>query len=171
MFSVTGLEFSFTQAPASMKSVLQALWLLTVTFGNILVVVIAKIKISNSQAVEFFFYASLMAVDVCLFIYMATKYKYRNENDEKSGDEAHRNGVIVNMNGNSGHMLNQTFTTANGHGPIVSAIAAGSAGLGPRSSVSNSSISDENLDASPKCLKQRPTNGKNGVDNYGYSDI
>lgn len=170
MFSVTGLEFSYSQAPTSMKSVLQALWLLTVTFGNILVVVIAKMKISDSQAVEFFFYAALMAVDVCLFIYLAIKYKYRNENDVNPADDAHRTGVIVNMNGNSGSTLNQTFSTANGHGPTVSAIAAGSAGLGPRSSLSNSSISDENLDASPKCLKQRP-NGKNGADNYGYSDI
>lgn len=171
MFSVTGLEFSFTQAPASMKSVLQALWLLTVTFGNVLVVVIAKIKISDSQAVEFFFYAALMAADVCLFIYLAIKYKYRNENDAHSADDAHRTGVIVNMNGSSGNGLNQTFTVANGHSPTISAIAAGSTALGPRSSLTNSSISDEKLDASPKCLKQRSTNGKSGVDNYGYSDI
>lgn len=171
MFSVTGLEFSFTQAPASMKSVLQALWLLTVTFGNILVVVIAKIKISDSQAVEFFFYATLMAVDVCIFIYLAIRYKYRNENDMNHSDDAHRTGVIVNMNGSSSNVMNQTFTTAKGHGPTVSAIAAGSAGLGPRSSLSNGSISDEKLDASPKCLKQRSTNGKNGADNYGYSDV
>lgn len=32
MFSVTGLEFSFTQAPQSMKSVLQAAWLLVSDF-------------------------------------------------------------------------------------------------------------------------------------------
>lgn len=32
MFSVTGLEFSFTQAPQSMKSVLQAAWLLVSIF-------------------------------------------------------------------------------------------------------------------------------------------
>lgn len=160
MFSVTGLEFSFTQAPESMKSVLQALWLLTVTFGNVLVVVIAKIKISESQAVEFFFYAVLMAFDICLFIYLAIKYKYRNESDLSPNDD--RTGVVVNMNGNSGHTMNQTFTT--GHGPTVAAIAS-------RSPISNGSISDENLDSSPKCLKQRPTSGKHGADNYGYSDI
>lgn len=171
MFSVTGLEFSFTQAPASMKSVLQALWLLTVTFGNVLVVVIAKIKISNSQAVEFFFYATLMAIDVCIFIYLAIKYKYRNETDMNQVDDERRTGVIVNMNGSSGNVMNQTFTAAIGHSPIVSAIAAGSTGLGPRSSLTSSSISDETLDASPKCLKQRSTNGKNGANNYGYSDI
>lgn len=40
MFSVTGLEFSFTQAPESMKSVIQGCWLLTVAFGNVIVVII-----------------------------------------------------------------------------------------------------------------------------------
>merc|ERR1719431_2048360 len=41
MFSVTGLEFSFSQAPDSMKSVLQAAWLLTTAFGNVIVILIA----------------------------------------------------------------------------------------------------------------------------------
>merc|ERR1712200_353122 len=36
MFTITGLEFSYSQAPESMKSVLQACWLLTVAFGNII---------------------------------------------------------------------------------------------------------------------------------------
>lgn len=49
MFSVTGLEFSFTQAPESMKSVLQACWLLSVAIGNMLVVVVAKMKFFESQ--------------------------------------------------------------------------------------------------------------------------
>lgn len=40
MFSVTGLEFSFTQAPESMKSVIQGCWMLTVAFGNLIVVII-----------------------------------------------------------------------------------------------------------------------------------
>ena len=42
MFSVTGLEFAFTQAPISMKSLLQAAWLLTVAIGNLIVIIIAE---------------------------------------------------------------------------------------------------------------------------------
>nr|XP_053644504.1 peptide transporter family 1-like isoform X1 [Cherax quadricarinatus] len=49
MFSITGLEFSFTQSPSSMKSVLQAAWLLTVSFGNLIVVIIAEAKFFKSQ--------------------------------------------------------------------------------------------------------------------------
>lgn len=40
MFSVTGLQFAFTQAPVTMKSLLQAGWLLSVAFGNLIVVII-----------------------------------------------------------------------------------------------------------------------------------
>lgn len=49
MFSVTGLEFSFTQAPASMKSVLQSVWLLTVAFGNLIVVLIVEGNFLDAQ--------------------------------------------------------------------------------------------------------------------------
>lgn len=36
LFSVTGLEFSYSQAAPTMKSVLQALWLMTTFFGNVI---------------------------------------------------------------------------------------------------------------------------------------
>lgn len=49
MFSVTGLEFAFTQAPSSMKSLLQAGWLLTVAFGNLIVVIVAEVKFFDTQ--------------------------------------------------------------------------------------------------------------------------
>lgn len=153
-----------------MKSVLQALWLLTVAVGNLLVVIIAKLKVSDSHAVEFFFFAALMAANVCLFIYLAMKYKYRNENENNFDENAHRTGVIVNMNGNTDHALNQTYTTTNAHGPTVAAIAAGITNSHlPQSTVGN--VSGQKSDTSPKCLKQRATNGKNGVDNYGYTDV
>ncbi|XP_009954694.1 PREDICTED: solute carrier family 15 member 1-like, partial [Leptosomus discolor] len=41
VFSVTGLEFSYSQAPSNMKAVLQAGWLLTVAVGNIIVLIVA----------------------------------------------------------------------------------------------------------------------------------
>lgn len=40
MFSVTGLQFAFTQAPTSMKSLLQAGWLMSNAVGNLIVVII-----------------------------------------------------------------------------------------------------------------------------------
>ncbi|XP_026332707.1 peptide transporter family 1 isoform X2 [Hyposmocoma kahamanoa] len=76
MFSVTGLEFSFTQAPASMKSVLQAMWLLTVAFGNLVVILVVEGHILNAQWKEFFLFAGLMAIDMLIFTSMTFRYKY-----------------------------------------------------------------------------------------------
>ncbi|XP_017472601.1 PREDICTED: peptide transporter family 1-like [Rhagoletis zephyria] len=75
MFSVTGLEFSYAQAPLTMKSVLQACWLLTVAFGNLIVVIIAELSLFDSQADEFFLFAGLMFVDMIIFIFVAYRYK------------------------------------------------------------------------------------------------
>ncbi|XP_047496619.1 solute carrier family 15 member 2-like isoform X2 [Penaeus chinensis] len=82
MFSITGLEFSFMQAPSSMKSVLQAAWLLTVAFGNLIVVIIAEAKFFERQALEFFLFAVLMFVDMVAFAALAVRYKYVDQNGE-----------------------------------------------------------------------------------------
>lgn len=79
MFSVTGLEFSYSQAPETMKSVLQACWLLTVAIGNVIVVIIAELALFESQASEFFLFAGLMLVDMLLFMFMAYLYKPNNQ--------------------------------------------------------------------------------------------
>ncbi|XP_047040747.1 peptide transporter family 1 isoform X1 [Helicoverpa zea] len=84
MFSVTGLEFSFTQAPASMKSVLQSVWLLTVAFGNLIVVLIVEGNFLDAQWKEFFLFAGLMLIDMLIFTTMAFKYKY---NELRSSEE------------------------------------------------------------------------------------
>lgn len=49
LFSVTGLEFAFTQSPSSMKSLMQSCWLLTVAFGNLIVVIIAEVSFFDRQ--------------------------------------------------------------------------------------------------------------------------
>ena len=49
MLSITGLEFSYSQAPTSMKSVVQAAWLLTVAFGNVIVVIVAETRAFDSR--------------------------------------------------------------------------------------------------------------------------
>lgn len=79
MFSVTGLEFSYSQAPEAMKSVLQACWLLTVAIGNVIVVIIAELALFESQSSEFFLFAGLMLIDMLLFMFMAYMYKPNNQ--------------------------------------------------------------------------------------------
>uniref|UniRef100_A0A0P5IK34 Oligopeptide transporter 1 n=1 Tax=Daphnia magna TaxID=35525 RepID=A0A0P5IK34_9CRUS len=85
MFSVTGLQFSFTQAPERMQSVMQAAWLLNVAFGNLIVTVVAKAKLIPRQSMEFFLFSGLIALDIILFVILALRYKYVE--DEKEDKE------------------------------------------------------------------------------------
>ncbi|XP_026961967.1 solute carrier family 15 member 2 isoform X2 [Globicephala melas] len=73
MFSVTGLEFSYSQAPSSMKSVLQAAWLLTVAVGNIIVLIVAQFS-SLVQWAEFILFSCLLLVVCLIFSIMGHYY-------------------------------------------------------------------------------------------------
>ncbi|KAF5300976.1 hypothetical protein FQR65_LT09020 [Abscondita terminalis] len=76
MFSITGLEFAYSQAPTSMKSVLQACWLLTTAFGNLIVVIIESAEPFHEQSKTFFLYGGLMLADMIVFTFMAMRYEY-----------------------------------------------------------------------------------------------
>lgn len=53
MISITGLEFSYTQAPKTMKSVVMAVWLFSVSMGNIFTSVVNhSIQVPGITAVE-----------------------------------------------------------------------------------------------------------------------
>uniref|UniRef100_A0A8C3PFG8 Solute carrier family 15 member 1 n=1 Tax=Chrysemys picta bellii TaxID=8478 RepID=A0A8C3PFG8_CHRPI len=58
VFSVTGLAFSYSQAPSNMKSVLQAGWLLTVAVGNIIVLIVAGASKLSEQCILIAYYIS-----------------------------------------------------------------------------------------------------------------
>ena len=52
LVSATGLEFAYSQAPASMKGVIMAFWNLSVTIGNLWVLV-ANAGVQNSAVTKF----------------------------------------------------------------------------------------------------------------------
>uniref|UniRef100_M3ZFB3 Solute carrier family 15 member 2 n=1 Tax=Xiphophorus maculatus TaxID=8083 RepID=M3ZFB3_XIPMA len=90
MFSITGLEFSYSQAPNNMKSVLQAGWLLTVAFGNVIVLIVAEgagleqvffslfttFCVSFPQWKEFLLFGGLLLGVCIIFSFMAYFYTY-----------------------------------------------------------------------------------------------
>ncbi|KAK3710372.1 hypothetical protein QZH41_012301, partial [Actinostola sp. cb2023] len=76
LFSITGLEFAYSQAPVSMKSCIMAGWLLTVSIGNAIVVIFAEARVTDNMAHEFFFFAGLLAIVMIIFIIMSYFYKY-----------------------------------------------------------------------------------------------
>ncbi|NXD36208.1 S15A1 protein, partial [Copsychus sechellarum] len=81
LFSVTGLEFSYSQAPSNMKSVLQAGWLLTVAVGNIIVLIVAGASTIDKQWAEYVLFAALLLLVCIIFSIMASFYTYIDPNE------------------------------------------------------------------------------------------
>ncbi|KAI3355723.1 hypothetical protein L3Q82_004311 [Scortum barcoo] len=117
MFSITGLEFSYSQAPNNMKSVLQAGWLLTVAFGNVIVLIVAE-GAGLEQWIEFLLFACLLLGVCIIFSIMAYFYTYVDpeqveksylENlgqEDKDRDDAKKktNDILLNKTGKSTRM-------------------------------------------------------------------
>ncbi|XP_036449452.1 solute carrier family 15 member 2 [Colossoma macropomum] len=107
MFSITGLEFSYSQAPASMKSVLQAGWLLTVAFGNVIVLIVAE-GAGMEQWTEFLLFAALLVAVSIIFSIMSYFYTYvdpdqldklfKEEANEGNMDDLKKEKESMNMN-------------------------------------------------------------------------
>ncbi|KAK3569235.1 hypothetical protein QTP86_026520 [Hemibagrus guttatus] len=101
VFSVTGLEFSYSQAPSNMKAVLQAGWLLTVAVGNIIVLIVAELAKLPDKWAEYVLFASLLVAVCIIFSIMAYFYTYIDpaeieaqfmENNELEPDEKEEKG-------------------------------------------------------------------------------
>jgi POT family proton-dependent oligopeptide transporter len=87
LVSATGLEFAYSQAPASMKGIILSFWYLAVTVGNLWVLIVnAGVKndvvggwIASSGlspiAFQMFFFAAFAAAVAALFALYALRYK------------------------------------------------------------------------------------------------
>jgi len=81
MVSITGLEFSYTQSPNSMKSFIMGLWFLGVSLGNGITALVnafivnpdGSLKLTGSE--YFWFFAILMFVTAIAFLFVALRYK------------------------------------------------------------------------------------------------
>ena len=93
MFSISGVTFAYSQAHASMKSVMQAVWFLTVAFGNLIVIIIAEARITTNQVVEYIFFAGLLFAATVIFTILAWFYKYVDPNEAKAVAET--DGVVA----------------------------------------------------------------------------
>ncbi|GFQ92795.1 peptide transporter family 1 [Trichonephila clavata] len=86
MFSVTGLAFSYSQAPLYLKSVVQAAWLFNSAIGNLLVIFVIQVLNMNKISQELFTFAGLMAISMIIFAAMAHYYEYKDINKFKEVD-------------------------------------------------------------------------------------
>ena len=84
MVSITGLEFSYTQAPNSMKSFIMGLWLLSVSLGNLVAALVNSFiaRGDGTYILEgadyFWFFTILMFVTSIAFLFVARRYKSEN---------------------------------------------------------------------------------------------
>lgn len=76
LISITGLEFSYTQAPRSMKSTIMSFWYLTVSMGNLIAALVAKVNVFEGSSF-FWFFAILMMIMSFVFWRAASRYKMR----------------------------------------------------------------------------------------------
>jgi POT family proton-dependent oligopeptide transporter len=74
LVSVTGLEFSYTQAPRAMKSTIMSIWFLTIAAGNLLTATVARVN-QFQGAAYFWFFAALMLAGAFGFVAIARRYK------------------------------------------------------------------------------------------------
>jgi POT family proton-dependent oligopeptide transporter len=84
MVSITGLEFAYTQAPNRMKSLLMAMWLLSISLGNqipsIISFLIPRLKAAgmNLEGANYFrFFTYLMLGTSIIYVYVSRHYKER----------------------------------------------------------------------------------------------
>jgi POT family proton-dependent oligopeptide transporter len=83
MVSITGLEFAYTQAPKHMKAMVQALYLLAVSAGNLFTAVVhwfianpdGSVKLHGAPYYNFFAGLSIGCVAVWVFVAKAYKEK------------------------------------------------------------------------------------------------
>jgi len=75
LVSVTGLEFSYTQAPRSMRSTIMSLWFLAIFLGNSLTAVVASL-VTARGATMFWIFGGLMVLAALAFRLIARRYRY-----------------------------------------------------------------------------------------------
>src|SRR5437763_2675010 len=82
LVSVTGLEFAYTQAPLTMKSVIQSFWNLTTAAANLAVALASAFAFFRGTAL-FFYYAAFAYLAAAGLALVARRYK------SSSGTSAH----------------------------------------------------------------------------------
>ncbi len=74
LVSVTGLEFSYTQAPRAMRSTIMSIWFLTVALGDLLTAIVTKV-VRLEGAAYFWMFAGLMLAAALVFGAVAARYR------------------------------------------------------------------------------------------------
>ncbi|GAI22934.1 unnamed protein product, partial [marine sediment metagenome] len=92
MVSITCLEFSYTQAPKKMKSLIMAVFFLSITLGNVftaLVNTFVRNEDGTSKlagASYFWFFAMMMTITAVVFIFVVRGYREKSYIQDESSE-------------------------------------------------------------------------------------
>jgi POT family proton-dependent oligopeptide transporter len=93
LVSITCLEFSYTQAPIKMKSFIMAIFLLSISLGNIFTAIVNGVIASSGGASKlaganyYWFFIIVMLVTAILYIPVAARYKEKSYIQDEAGEE------------------------------------------------------------------------------------
>lgn len=85
LFSITGLEFAYSQAPTSMKSFCQSFWLIMVAVGNLIVIMVTWINpfgrfgVKHYEVCNYLCYASLLFIGLIALQVLSIGYEEKTE--------------------------------------------------------------------------------------------
>ncbi|CAJ0566904.1 unnamed protein product, partial [Mesorhabditis spiculigera] len=86
LFSITGLEFAYSQSSPSLKAVVTAMWLFTQALGDAVIIVIDELDLFQNLAVEFFVYSGILFVVVVVLLLLSIfYYEYKEVMVETDG--------------------------------------------------------------------------------------
>lgn len=72
---ISMLNFIFSKAQPSLKSVITSILYLTSSVGSLIIIFVSGLKLFDSQVVEFLSFASAMAMNTVIFVFMARDYE------------------------------------------------------------------------------------------------
>lgn len=79
LVSTTGLEYAYTAAGPTLKSIVSSFWYLTSTLGNTLVIILTSIVSDPASTFTFLLYGGLSICIGLLFIYVTTRPRFQAE--------------------------------------------------------------------------------------------
>jgi POT family proton-dependent oligopeptide transporter len=93
LVSITCLEFSYTQAPIKMKSFIMAIFLLSISLGNIFTAIVNAVIASSGGASKlaganyYWFFIIVMLITAILYVPVAARYKEKSYIHDEAAEE------------------------------------------------------------------------------------
>jgi len=95
LISISGLEYSYAQAPKSMKAVASSLWLLPVTIGNVYVMYVSSFYYFKTHAYKIHRFNTVVAAFITvLYMWIASNYVTSEEEEEQEKERLKKEGEL-----------------------------------------------------------------------------